>query len=573
MIMITFTENAHKKQLIAEGGEGRIYLYKNNYIIKIFKDIINKKEKLLKIKKIMSTPLPKNVITPVDLVYDSNRQFIGYSMKKVQGEELSMLASRKFIKTHNITKKDILTLLTQINTSLIDLHDSNIFIGDLSDLNILFDGSDIYFIDIDSWSVGSYKCTVANDAFKDPALIKNYFNAGTDVYAFAIMVYKCLTRLHPFGGSLQSNLNMGLRERMVKKLTAIGNKDVKIPRMVDKDVFMPLKFRDHLKTIFTTEKRDMLDLYNFYNHLTLCPTHNDYFYSMFNKCPVCENDAKERQAFTKIGMVDGIPVRLLFTDTDIKIIYNELVYLTHQNLIMFRNSTQFINNYEKGSFYGINHEGDVFYKVSNDSIRIKTSKKVFDLDRKYKSEFRILDNDIYYISNGLYLTKFSLLNEETTYSEQLEKVSINNVFDVQTRDIYFICNSFDNKKIINISGYNYELDNTDKIVHHAIHYDLISKTWLFIFETSNGRFITSILDKKKGIIYLQDDIRYIGNLNNMCYHNKLIYKPSDGSIVRFNYKTNEYKEFTISIVSTETKLLKKGKKFTAINEKEIYEIG
>ena len=50
-------------------------------------------------------------------------------------------------------------------------------------------------------------------------------------------------------------------------------------------------------------------------------------------------------------------------------------------------------------------------------------------------------------------------------------------------------------------------------------------------------------------------------------------KPKDGIIVRFNYKTNEYKEFIVPIISTETKLLKNSNKFIAINEKEIYEIG
>lgn len=65
----------------------------------------------------------------------------------------------------------------------------------------------------------------------------------------------------------------------------------------------------------------------------------------------------------------------------------------------------------------------------------------------------------------------------------------------------------------------------------------------------------------------------MGTLSNLCFHNELIYKPSDNAIIRFNYKTNEYKEFKVPIVSIETKLLKRQNKFIAINEDKIYEIG
>lgn len=570
--MITFTENAHKKNLIAEGGEGRIYAYKSNILIKIFKKIINKQKKYNKIKKLMKMKFTSSVVKPIDLVYNTNKEFIGYAMKRIQGEELNQLASRKFIRTNSITKKDILKILLHIRNTLIHLHSLNIFVGDLNDMNILFDGTDVFFIDCDSWSIDSYRCTVMNDAFKDPNLIQNYFNAKTDAFAFAIMIYKSLTRLHPFGGILQTDMNMSLQDRINKHITVIDNSDVTIPRMVDKDLFMPQKTKQDLKTIFTSDDRYIVELESFHNRLTFCTTHNDYFYAKYTKCPVCQADAYERQEFTKIGTAEGIPVRIIFEDPRVKVIFDEEIYLSMDDHICFQNYPE-TTPYIKGCFYGINHDGTVFYQISKEEIIIRTPKRVFQFEKKFNTMYNIIDNAIYCVSNSLMLTKIGILNDDTSYKIPLEKVSINNVFHIHSEKEYFICNSYDNTKIINISGYNYKIYDTRKIIQHVIRYDPKSYTWLFIYETIDGKFTTLIYRKKNGEIHKQEDILYTGSLNNISYYNKLLYKPKDHTIVRFNYETGEYKDFIVPIITTETKLIKQYKKFIAINEQKIYEIG
>jgi len=569
-----FNEHQHVKDLVAEGGEGRLYSYQGTHMIKIFKNGVNMKEKLTKLKILMTKNLPRNVVKPLELVQDHNGTFIGYMMKKIKGEEIRRLASRKFTRANGITKDHVSNMLVQVKNTLKKLHAQGVYVGDLNDMNILFDDTHkVHFIDIDSWSVSNdHRCTVANDAFKDPNLVKNFFTTGTDAYSFAIIVYKLLTRLHPFGGVLKSNPNMDLVERMTKKISVIRNDDVTIPRMVDGNEFMSTKLLDDLLDIYERDKRALLgtSLDNFNDNLMLCKSHDDYFYAKFNKCPVCEQDAMEIAPITKIGVVGGVPVRLIFSDPMVKILFNVMGYLTVDNMVAFRNS-QFKVPYRKGVLYYTNAEGDTLYGVEKTSIHVKTSNRTFTLEKKFNTHTVIRDNTIYFISNGLTLTKFDLIGNETS-ENTMERVSINNVFDVHDENNYFVCNNYDHGKVVSVSGHVQELENTDKIMEYGIHFDLVSKKWLFIFETKTGSFLTYIFDKTN-MVYQSDKIRYVGSLGNLAFYNDLMYKPSRKAIIRFDYKTNQYKEFKVPTVSEGTKLMKKGKKFIAINETEIHEIG
>jgi hypothetical protein len=419
-----------------------------------------------------------------------------------------------------------------------------------------------------------HRCTVANDMFKDPRLVSNNFNAGTDDYAFAVLLYKSLTRLHPFAGVIKSNLNINTMDRMRDKLSVFSVKDIVIPPMVDKDVFLSTRLKDDLMSIFVDDERLLIDasLDDFKENLTMCDNHNDYYYSRYNRCPVCEIDAQEMVPIIKIGTVGGIPIRLVFTDPSVKIIFNENTYLNDQKYIVFRNSRA-RTTVEPGSMYYVNNAGDVFYKVDKEVIKIKTKEKVFEIPKLFNSRTMVLDNDVFFVSKGLNLTKFSLFGSDESFEERVTTVSINNVFEVIDAKTYFVCNMYDNKKIIDISGYNYQLDNTDKIVGYGIHYDEVTKKWLFIFENPKGDFFTYIFDKTKGIVYSNDKVRYIGKLCNLCFYGNIIFKPADKKIVGFNYEKNQYKEFEVPVINEGTNLIKRDKKFIAINEKEIYEIG
>lgn len=215
---------------LTEGGEGSIYKY-NGKIVKVFKSHIDLFAKERKVNALVKLALPKAVVTPIDSVTDNSGRFIGYYMDKVTGEEFKRLSNRKFVTANNIDTKFVLSLLVKLKVVLDEVHKKNIYVGDLNDQNVLFDMSgNVYLIDCDSWTVGNDKCSVAMDLFKDPKLQADNFNADTDNYAFSVLAWKSLTRIHPFGGTMQPD--MAIIDRMKRGISVIDRKEITLPRTV-----------------------------------------------------------------------------------------------------------------------------------------------------------------------------------------------------------------------------------------------------------------------------------------------------------------------------------------------------
>ena len=150
---MSITFDCTNKTPLTEGGEGVIYEL-NGQIIKIYKPVVNMKSKKNKVQMLIKKSLPKEVVSPKEIVVDRNGKFIGFSMDKVEGEEFKKLTNRKFVTANNITTKDVLSMLIKAQNVINELHKENIYIGDLNDQNILFDKQfNIYFIDCDSWTV------------------------------------------------------------------------------------------------------------------------------------------------------------------------------------------------------------------------------------------------------------------------------------------------------------------------------------------------------------------------------------------------------------------------------------
>ena len=566
--MINVDDKFLKQNPLAEGGEGIIYDYQNK-IIKIYKNNIDKKEKLEKIKLLMSKTLPNNVIVPKDIVYNKNKP-VGYLMDKIEGEEFKRLSNKKYLQTNNIKSKDILKMLVDIKDTIIKLHNQNIFISDLNDCNILFDKNfNVFFIDCDSWTIDNHKCSVCMDSFKDPLLNNNNFSSDTDNYAFGVLVFKSLTRIHPFGGTINPDIN--ILERMNKGISVIDNKDVIIPKTINKWNYTSPKLLQELKEIFENNKRFIIDdsLNDYYSNLKYCSKDKEYYYGKFTDCPICNISAKIIDKPIKIESSNGIPVLLYFTDESIKTILNLDIYVDVNDDIIHIKSKNKVKN--KNNRYYFSNDGNIVYGVSNDKIQVKTLNNLFTFEKTNKSNIEVIDNKIYYVNLSNSLVELTI-GDSGNYSKSISKVSFNNVFEIYDDKNYFICNMYDNMKIVNVSGYNYTLMNTDKIVNYGLHYDFISKKWLFIIENQKGLFNTYIFDKNK-IVFESDSIKYTNDLSNLCFYSNIIFKPNDRCIKGYSYEKNIYKDFECNVVNEDSKLLREGNKFIVINEKEIYKVG
>ncbi len=164
--MIQIPDSVLQQKPLAEGGEGIIFECKG-MILKVYKNFINKAEKLKKIERLINKQLSPSIIPPIEVAYNTKGQFIGYLMKKVTGEEFKMLSNKKYVKVNNINIEHISSMLTKIKDIIKELHSKNIYISDLNEKNFLFDKQfNVYAIDVDSWTVEDIKCEVCMEAYQ-----------------------------------------------------------------------------------------------------------------------------------------------------------------------------------------------------------------------------------------------------------------------------------------------------------------------------------------------------------------------------------------------------------------------
>ncbi len=548
---------------LTEGGEGYIYEY-NGKIIKTFKPHIDIVAKERKVKILMKTSLPQTVIKPIDTVFDMYGRFIGYSMEKAVGEEFKRLSNRKFVTANNITTKDILGLLIKVKSVIAEIHKQNIYVGDLNDQNILFDTSgNIYLIDCDSWAVGSNKCTVAMDMFKDPKLQADNFNAETDNYAFAVLAWKSLTKVHPFGGTMDPDIP--ILERMKKGISVIDCPEVKLPRTTK----MWNGFSPHLvtefKNIFESNLRTLSNnMEDMLANLTLCHKDKEYYYRMFSSCPYCDSNAQVNKKPVSQGNVSGLKLYAIYNGAKIKAVFDRYTYLDNNGLVI---SGINVTTYQIGArYYFFGNKGLV---EDMDNYFVIHTPKEYRIDKKYKSAIEVCGNKIYYISTKNTLMQLEILPNGNGI-KNICKTSTISYFAVDGEN-YCIINYYTGKVIININNTNTVIDYDSDIVNYGIHYDNVSGKWLIIMEDSSGYFHTYVINKCE-VEYHTDDIKYYCQLNCLCISNSTIFIPVDGKIRGFAYQKLAFKDFECSVVSEESKLIKEKNRFVIVNLENVYHL-
>lgn len=547
---------------LTEGGEGFIYEY-NGKIIKTFKPHIDIAAKERKINALMRSNLPQAVIKPIDMVSDMRRRFIGYSMKKVTGEEFKRLSNRKFVTANNITTKDILSMLVKVKKVLEVLHNQHIYIGDLNDQNILFDASgNVFLIDCDSWTVGNDKCTVAMDMFKDPKLQEDNFNADTDIYAFAVLAWKSLTRVHPFGGSTEPDVP--ILDRIKKGMSVIGRSEVKLPRTTKMwNGFSP-QLVTEFKNIFESNLRTLSDnMQDMLMNLTLCQKDKEYYYNKFSSCPYCDNSAKVNKKPFFQGVVGELKLYVIYDGTKIKTIFDRYTYLDNDNYV--HNGTE-VKAYTP--MYRYHYTKDRVWIMESPDCFTFGNEKIYQIEKKYRSAIEVVGNKIYYISTKNTLMQLEIMTNGNAINN-ICKVSGTAYFAVSGEN-YCVVNYYTGKLIININGTNTIIDYTSDIVNYGIHYDMTGK-WLIILEESSGKFDTYVIKKGK-VDYQTDNINYSCQLNCPCISNSTIFIPIDGKIRGFSYQKSVFKDFECSVISEESKLIKEKNRFVIVNLENVYHL-
>lgn len=549
-----------------EGGEAYVYInpQNKNTLLKIFKSHINLTEKEQKCEILMKSSVSANVIKPMGLVYNESNEFIGYSMSYIKGDDFKRLSNKKYVLKNNITLKDILKMTNDINDMLLTLHKNDIYIGDLNDSNILFDSNfNVYFIDCDSWSVDKFKCDVIMDSFRDPLLKENNFNKSSDNYAYNVLSFKAITRLHPFGGTMQPDLN--LIDRMEQGLTVVNNSNIIIPKNIRNwNMLSPQLIKFYQEIFENKHRNDNTVISELLANLKYCDTCKEYYYSKFNKCPICDINASIISKPIKINAsASNIPLFVKFSKSDVQIILNEFSYLnTNNEIVNIQNGNKADNN---GIVLWCNTTDSPLY-ASYDDIIFNEHK----VSIKHKSRVVSFTEGLYYMSPSNKLNKFTIMKQGNS-NDVIATCSDNVIYEV-VNEHYCIVNTYNNSKIINIDGNSITINDNKKILDYGIHYDKIKNQWLIILQNGANNFITYILQGNK-IIHETINVKYSCALGNLCFDNNVIFIPSNQKIIAYAWDKNVYKDFICHIVDFSSDISRENKKFKIINEKEIYLFG
>ena len=548
---------------LTEGGEGYIYEYKGK-IIKIFKPHIDIKSKENKVKALMNKTLNNAVVRPIDIVKDRQGKFIGYAMKKVEGEEFERLANKKFCKTNGINTKFVLDILVKVKNVLQEIHKQKIYIGDLNDQNILFDMSgNVYFLDCDSWAIGNEKCTVAMDLFKDPQLVESKFNEKTDNYAFCVFAWKSLTRIHPFGGTITPDIP--IMKRIEQRISVI-DRNVKIPKMVKSwNGFSPDLVKG-FKNVFENDMREIPEsLEDMQKNLSYCKKDDEYYYSKFSSCPYCDSTAQVNKKPISQGTVGGFKVYAVYDGKEINIMFDRHTYLDKSGMVCNNNMK---TTYRNGVKYYFLNDGKLVEDMQD--FFVIHSAKDYQIDKKHRTPIECDGNSIYFISPQNIFSKIDVLDAGNAI-KNIYKTSNNAYFSVDNGD-YCILNYYSGKLIVNMNGMNVEIDYNFDIKNYGIHKDRVSGKWLVLLKNQLGLFNTYVLNKSK-IEYQTDQIKYECGLNCVCIDNSTIFIPIDTKIRGFSYQKSLFRDFECSVVSEESRLIKDGNRFVIVNLDNVYYFG
>jgi len=222
---IMHTENGQSIVLgaqIAGGGEGHVFKTNSpSYVAKVYMPEKTTTHKLAKIKKLIQKGIDfPGICLPKALLYNSKDEFVGYLMKKAEGEKVRSLYTKPLFlkKFPNWKKRDLVELCVTILKKIGYLHKNGIILGDINPDNILVKTpKDIFFVDCDSYQVDGIPCPVGVIPFTPPELQGlDHYNSclrtvGNENFAVAVLLFSLMvTGQMPYnqknGATAQQNI-------------------------------------------------------------------------------------------------------------------------------------------------------------------------------------------------------------------------------------------------------------------------------------------------------------------------------------------------------------------------------
>lgn len=237
------------------GGEARVFLHQGQ-AIKIYHSGFMNSRKESKLKAFPKN-LPNNLVSPNELVFDKKGNVMGFAMEVVKDAESFIMLSNKKFRENFSHEKTVKIFLSTLET-LKKIHLAPMIVGDLNDLNLLFRDEEIFFIDADSMQFGKFPCEVATEQFLDPLLyginfsLCPVFNQESDFYAFAVLLFKSLLFVNPYGGV---HLKLPTFIKRAEKRITVFDSEVKYPKAAIHFKVLPDDILQYFHQVFEKDLR------------------------------------------------------------------------------------------------------------------------------------------------------------------------------------------------------------------------------------------------------------------------------------------------------------------------------
>ncbi len=402
--------------IIGEGGEAIVYK-KANQALKIYhSNVLSDK----RVKKLHNFPkrLPKSVLAPTNLIFDTRGACIGFSMDLIDSAtEFNKLSSRKF-REAKVDNNSLVKIFKSFHNSLDAIHNSSVVVGDLNDLNLLFKNDEVFFIDADSMQFSGFPSTVATQDFLDPKLYgidladgNIYFNKQTDYYSFMTMFVKSLLFVHPYGGVHKTYKNF---LRRAEASVSIYNSDVKYPKNAIHYKILPDELNHQFYKVFEEAKRFKLEAQYLDLDFKVCPSCG--ISHARHACPICSNVTSNPQKQTTIIKNNILRTTVFKTSgyiMDLMIMGDKLFYLYDEAGLIKRESSTIATSNGK---YDVSLYGkDTFVKQGNFVSHLKDNKVVDE----FNADFIAANSFAYFYAKDLYMYNSKHKPIAQVYSENI----------------------------------------------------------------------------------------------------------------------------------------------------------
>ncbi len=447
---------------MASGGEAKIFR-KANTIYKIYhnpSDMIpdGKFYELQAIKN-------RNVRIPMDIILDSKKTRIGFTMEYVDhAEPLCKLFTNAYLEQNDISNDRIVDLIKFMQDTIKSIHDAKCIQVDGNELNYLVDNktyNTAYFIDVNSYQTKSFPATVIMPSIRD--WTAKTFNELTDWYSFAIIACQLLVGVHPYKGKHPDFKKFDIENRM-KAHVSIFNKNVQVPQSARDFSRIPGNYMDWFTQILEGGKR-------------IPP-------------PSVIGKADAKVSYVMVVSTDSFRIKEVQSFDDTILFHSNLnrIPVTKTKKSISIGTSKYAADKDTYLVHSPRKLVPITVKIKDNSLELKSLDKFYTVANgsNINAEELLIIKDTIYVRSGESLLETSFIENNTTIS-----LAIKNVWNIHKNASRF----FKNMVVQDLLGSKYlAIPEPERSTFHNIKCAALDKYKILDGKYENGTCILSVSD-------------------------------------------------------------------------------